>query len=115
MTPEGKWLVFGQPKYAVGLLLHDNSYAPIGWCLVLSFIITCNVTAVDGVMHMCMAGGYIDANEDPLTAAKRELLEECGYTSNRWIALSSGVADANRGCGVGHLFLAVDAVFEKNV
>ncbi len=79
-------MVFAQPKYAVGLLLGSNSFAPIG--------------------------GYLDAGEDALTAAKRELREECGYVSDSWIPLNVGVADANRGCGIGHLFLAADARFE---
>ena len=37
--------------------------------------------------------GLIDDGEDPLTAAKRELLEETGYTAESWDLL--GVALAN--------------------
>jgi 8-oxo-dGTP pyrophosphatase MutT (NUDIX family) len=33
---------------------------------------------------MALAGGRVDEGEDPLAAAKRELLEETGYTSEQW-------------------------------
>lgn len=32
-------------------------------------------------------GGMIDGDEEPLAAAKRELLEETGFSSNKWISL----------------------------
>lgn len=32
-----------------------------------------------------LAGGRVDKGESPLQAAKRELLEESGYISNKWI------------------------------
>lgn len=51
-------------------------------------------------------GGYLDAGEDPLAAARRELLEETGHEADDWVALGRYVVDGNRGCGVGHLFLA---------
>lgn len=51
-------------------------------------------------------GGYLDPGEDPLAAARRELLEETGHESDDWTPLGRYVVDGNRGCGVGHLFLA---------
>lgn len=51
-------------------------------------------------------GGYIDPGEEPLAAAKRELLEETGYEANQWESLGSFSVDANRGNGNGHFFLA---------
>ena len=79
VTPEGKYLVFRQTKYS----LDGPSLAPIG--------------------------GYIEAEEDPLAAAKRELLEETGYTAENWTALGSFPVDGNRGAGVAHYFLATEA------
>lgn len=73
---EGRFLCFRQTKYAI----EGTSLAPVG--------------------------GYIDAGEEPLVAAKRELLEETGYTADEWIPLGSFPVDANRGCGVGNFFLA---------
>ena len=55
-------------------------------------------------------GGYIQPGEDPLSAAKRELLEEMGYTAENWINLGSFVTDANRGNGKGYYFLAKNSL-----
>jgi ADP-ribose pyrophosphatase len=78
-TRDGKFLIFRQTKYAAP--------API----------------------LAPPGGYLESGELPLDAAKRELLEETGYTSNHWHHLGSYVMDANRGAGKAHLFLALNA------
>jgi ADP-ribose pyrophosphatase len=54
------------------------------------------------------AGGLADG-EDPLTCARRELLEETGYAADDWRALGAFVVDGSTGCGRGHVFLARDA------
>lgn len=79
VTQEDEFLCFRQTKYGVEGL----SLAPVG--------------------------GYIEPNEDPLVAAKRELLEETGYAASEWLALGSYRVDANRGGGIGHLYLARNA------
>ena len=76
VTEDGRFLVFRQTKYAV----EGITLAPVG--------------------------GYLDPGEDPLTAARRELLEETGHEADEWIPLGRYVVDGNRGCGVGHLYLA---------
>jgi ADP-ribose diphosphatase len=67
---------------------------------------------MDEAVTWGVVGGYVDEKEAPIDAAKRELLEETGFESNHWIHLADMVADANRGMGVGHLFLAVDATYK---
>jgi ADP-ribose pyrophosphatase len=79
ITQEGKYLCFRQVKYAIS----GTSLAPVG--------------------------GYIEPGEDPLTAARRELLEETGYTSQDWTFLGQTVVDANRGAGKAHFFMARNA------
>jgi len=64
--------------------------------------------AVQGVT-LAPVGGHVDDGEQPLAAAKRETLEETGYTAARWIHLGSYVIHSNRGGGHGHLYLALNA------
>lgn len=78
-TRDGRFLCFRQTKYAVA----GVSLAPVG--------------------------GFIEPGEEPLTAAQRELQEETGYGAREWHALGHTVVDANRGAGVAHFFLALDA------
>jgi 8-oxo-dGTP pyrophosphatase MutT (NUDIX family) len=55
-------------------------------------------------------GGVCDPSETPLDAAKRELLEETGYSADNWINLgfcTSNPAIQNNRC---HFFLALDCV-----
>ena len=79
-TEEGDFLCFRQTKYAV-----------------------------DGVT-LAIVGGYLEPGEDPLAAARRELLEETGYVANEWIDLGHYVVGGNRGIATGYLYLAPDAV-----
>lgn len=78
-TPDGSLVCFRQVKYAVD----GTSLAPVG--------------------------GYIEPGEDPLLAAQRELMEETGYTASQWLLMGSFPVDANRGCGTGYFYLALDA------
>ena len=76
MTEAGRFLVFRQGKYG----LKGESLAPVG--------------------------GYIEPGEDPLVAARRELLEETGYEAAEWLDLGQYLVDPNRGVGTGYLYLA---------
>jgi ADP-ribose pyrophosphatase len=75
ITPDGKFICFRQTKYAAG----GVTLAPVG--------------------------GHIEVGEDPLSAAKRELLEETGYDAEEWISLGEYPVNANRGVGTGYLYL----------
>ncbi len=64
--------------------------------------------AVEGV-SLAPVGGYIDPGENPLAAAKRELLEETGYEAPRWKDIGAYAIDGNRGCGTAYFFIAEGA------
>jgi ADP-ribose pyrophosphatase len=53
-----------------------------------------------------LVGGYIDPGENPITTARRELLEETGYASEEWTPLGKFVVTAVQGLGTGYVFRA---------
>lgn len=79
ITTAGEYLVFRQTKYSIT----GTTLAPVG--------------------------GYIEPGEEPLAAAKRELLEETGFEAEHWENLGEFSVDGNRGNGIAHFFLAREA------
>jgi ADP-ribose pyrophosphatase len=55
---------------------------------------------------LSLPAGYLETGEDPLVTAKRELLEETGYSADDWTALGSFVVDGNYGVCREHAFVA---------
>ncbi len=95
VIPDWSWLII--PSAAIVLAItEDNKF--------LCFRQT--KYAVDGT-SLAPVGGMLEPNEKPIDAAKRELLEEMGYTSSDWVSLGSHILDPNRGIATMHLFLAL--------
>jgi len=57
-----------------------------------------------------LPGGVIDEGEPPLVAAKRELLEETGFTAADWMYVGACHANPARQTNRVHLFLARNLV-----
>jgi len=64
-----------------------------------------------GTAKICLEipGGMVDPGEDALTAAARELVEETGYTSERWTQLGTVAPNPAIMNNYLHTFLALDA------
>lgn len=58
---------------------------------------------------LTLPGGLLDGSEEPLNAAKHELLEETGLVSEIWTSLGSFTIGGNQGIGTAHLFVASGA------
>ena len=62
-----------------------------------------------GARRVCLTfpGGAIEAEESPLDAARRELMEELGCIAPTLESLGALVTNANQGCNTAHLFRAI--------
>jgi 8-oxo-dGTP pyrophosphatase MutT (NUDIX family) len=62
-----------------------------------------------GTVTTEIPGGVVDPGEEPSEAARRELREECGYTSERWSSLGAVQPNPAFHDNLCHHFLAEDA------
>jgi ADP-ribose pyrophosphatase len=60
-------------------------------------------------IHLELPAGTLDAGEDPMDCARRELLEETGYSAPLWEFVGSYYAEPVRSNSRAHVFLALDA------
>ncbi len=61
-----------------------------------------------GKITTTFPAGFIDKGEQPLIAAKRELLEETGYHAKTWKHIGTFILDGTRNYGKAHYFIAED-------
>lgn len=62
-----------------------------------------------GAVSLSLPAGYLEAGEEPLAGAKRELREETGHEAPEWISLGRYVVDGNYGSGSMNAFIAKGA------
>lgn len=56
-----------------------------------------------------LPSGFVEGDEIPAEAAKRELREETGYAAATLSFVGTYVVDGNRRCGIEHVFVATGA------
>jgi ADP-ribose diphosphatase len=61
-----------------------------------------------GKVTTTFPAGFVDPGEQPINAAKRELLEETGFRAKTWKHMGSFVLDGTRHSGKAHCFIAED-------
>lgn len=68
-------------------------------------------------VDISLPAGYIEYGEEPIDAAKRELLEETGYTSENFTSLGSFYQDQGCSGAYNHYFLVTEChkVKEQNL
>ena len=84
------------------------------WVNVIAFTKELDLLVVEQYRHgineatLEIPGGCCDPGETPLESAKRELLEESGFTSDSWISLGSCTPNPATQTNRAHSFLALD-------
>ena len=88
---------------------HTTTMAIAAWVIGGIITLTSGLTIAEIGSLFPHTGGlyvYIEKNENPITAAKRELLEETGYEAKKLIPLASCYQDEGCMSAFNHIFLA---------
>ena len=112
------WLEIGEEDIALpdGRVIENFSYIETrDFAIVVPLTVDDHTMLIRSYKHgvrgisRSFPAGYLEAGEDPLDGAKRELLEEAGWAAETWVPLGTFSVDGNYGAGTMHAFLATGA------
>ena len=103
-------------ELANGNLLDATIFEFRSWANIVALTKTGEVVLVRQYRHgvrevlLEFPGGVVEDGEDPLEGAKRELLEETGYTASQWVEVGRLYPNPALQTNTLYCYLALDAV-----
>lgn len=92
---------------------HNNAVVILGLTKDNKVILIKQYRPIQKKLTLEFPSGNIDKKEKPIKAAKRELFEETGYSTNKIYMLGKGILRLERESSMNYFFIAFDCKFKK--
>lgn len=109
------WIRVDKCELGNGNLLDATTFQFRSWANIVALTRNNEVVMVKQYRHgvsevlLEFPGGVVEANEDPMVGAQRELLEETGYQASEWMELGKMYPNPALQTNTLYCYLALDA------